>query len=162
MAAKKFVALALCVLIVLSFTLSGCFGETIYMAKSSVIATSGGIPSNGSTASKIGSTDLASSLSIVDTYVDILKTYSFYEALIEQPEIVNLGYSESELRSMTLISRRGEDSLFIDIQVRSENSKNAVVIANCIAQLAPEYISTMLPGAQVVCADKCISATVVD
>ncbi len=136
------------------------FVTPTYAAKSAVIATNGGIAAGNTqnTSSKIGSSDLASSLSIVDTYVDILKTYSFYEALAEQPEIVNLGYKPAQLRSMTGISRRSEESLFIDIKIGNTNPKTAVIIANCIAQLAPEYISTMLPGAQAVKADKCIGA----
>ncbi len=136
------------------------FVTPTYAARSAVIATNGGItidnPQN--TSSKISSSDLASSLSIVDTCVDVFKTYSFFEALSEQPEIKRYGYSASALRSMTSVSRRSEDSLFIDIYIGNTDPKAAVVIANSVARLAQDYINTKLPSANVVPADKCISA----
>jgi len=143
-----------------AFVYNDNFVTPTYAAKSSVIATNGGIAAgdNQNTSSKIGSSDLASSLSIVDTYVDIMKTYSFYEALAEQPDVRQFGYSPVQLRSMTSISRRSEESLFIDVKIGNTDPKTAVILANCIAQTAPDYINNKLPGANVVFADKSISA----
>lgn len=130
-----------------------------YAARSSVIATNGGIIENpNSTSSKISSSDLASSLSIVDTCVDVMKTYSFFEELSEQPELARYGFSASQLKGMTSIARRSEESLFVDVKISNTDPKTAVVVANCIANLAQNYVSTKLPNALIVPADKCISA----
>ena len=72
------------------------FVDPVYSAASSIIASNGGIVSDNddqyvSTTSKIGSSDVASSLNIIDTYVDILKTYGFYETVAKEPEIAKLG-----------------------------------------------------------------------
>ena len=156
------------IILLVAFILAGAafvyndnFVTPTYAAKSSVIATNGGIAGGNqqNTSSKIGSSDLASSLSIVDTYVDIMKTYSFYEALAELPEVKQFGYSAVQLRSMTSITRRSEESLFIDVRIKNTNPKTAVVLANCISETAPQYISNKLPGANVVFADKSISAS---
>ncbi|MBQ8550389.1 MAG: hypothetical protein IJ426_03530 [Clostridia bacterium] len=138
------------------------FVTPTYAAKSAILATNGGIATGNQqdTSSKIGSSDLASSLSIVDTYVDIFKTYSFYEYIEEQPEIQRLNLSARQLLSMTSVSRRSEESLFIDVRVANTDPKTAVIIANCVAMSAPDYVNTKLPGASAEPADKCISAYV--
>jgi capsular polysaccharide biosynthesis protein len=140
------------------------FVDPIYSAESSVIASNGGIISDANvsgTTSKIGSSDIASSLNITETYVDILKTYGFYETVANEPEIARMGYSASAIRSMTTIQRRSDMSLFIDIIIKCGNQRDAVVIANCVAVLATDYIHSMLNNAYVVPADKCQTARLV-
>lgn len=135
------------------------FVTPTYAARSSVIATNGGIIENPqNTSSKISSSDLASSLSIVDTCVDVFKTYSFYEELAKEPELARYGFSPIQLKRMTRVGRRSEESLFIDLKIANTDPKTAVVVANCVANLAQNYISTKLPNALIVPADKCISA----
>ena len=141
------------------------FVEPVYSAASSVIASNGGIVSDDGnytgTTSKIGSSDVASSLNIIDTYVDILKTYGFYETVAKEPEIAKLGYTPSQLMGMTTIQKRSDMSLFIDVTIKCNRERDAIVIANCVAVLASDYIHTMLTNAYVVRADKCQTAHLV-
>jgi len=142
------------------------FVDPVYSAASSIIASNGGIVSDNddqyvSTTSKIGSSDVASSLNIIDTYVDILKTYGFYETVAKEPEIAKLGYTPSQLAAMTTIEKRSDMSLFIDITIHCNRERDSIVIANGIAVLASDYIHTMLSNAYVVRADKCQTARLV-
>ncbi|MBE6766695.1 MAG: hypothetical protein E7550_03805 [Ruminococcaceae bacterium] len=132
---------------------------TLYAAKASVIATNSSV---SDLSSKIGTSDLVSSLAIIDTCVDAMKTYSFYEVVLKQPEIAHLNLLTEELREMTEIKRRNDESLFIDIEVYSGDAKTAVILANAIAAISPEYISNILPGFHIVVADKAISASLAD
>lgn len=141
------------------------FVDPVYSAASSVIASNGGIVSDGDnytgTTSKIGSSDIASSLNIIDTYVDILKTYGFYETVAKEPEIAKLGYTPSQLARMTTVQKRSDMSLFIDISIRCNSERDAIIIANGVAVLAADYIHSMLTNAYVVRADKCQTAHLV-
>lgn len=142
------------------------FVDPVYSAASSIIASNGGIVSNDDqdhvgTTSKIGSSDISSSLNIIDTYVDILKTYGFYETVAKEPEIAKLGYTPSQLAAMTTIQKRSDMSLFIDISIRCNSERDAIIIANGVAVLAADYIHSMLTNAYVVRADKCQTARLV-
>ncbi len=154
----------------ITFVYNSNYVDPVYLAQSSVLATNGGIvqedenqienefSSMYDTSSKIGSSDVASSLNIVDTYIDILKTYSFYEKLAAQPELTSYGFSATQLKKMTTVERRSSYSLFIDINVKYSDAATAIIVANSIANLAPEYIQSMITNSYVLPADKCISA----
>ncbi len=148
-----------------TFFYNANFVDPVYSASSSVLGSNGGIVSENtastSTTDKIGSSDVASSLNIIDTYIDIMKTYGFYEFISEESEIKKFDYSVDQLKKMTTIERRSDSSLFIDINVKCGNERQAVVIANCISMLAPEYIKTLLNNSYIVQADKCVSARMV-
>lgn len=153
-----------------TFVYNSNYVSPVYMAQSSVLATNGGIVQEDitqvesemesmlNTSSKIGSSDVASSLNIVDTYIDILKTYSFYEKLATQPELSSYGFSATQLKKMVAVERRSSYSLFIDIKVKYSDAATAIIVANSIANLAPEYIQSMISNSYVLPADKCISA----
>ncbi len=143
------------------------FVEPTYLAESAVLSTNGGITkeeaesleTSSNTSSKIGSSDITSSLNLVDTYVDILKTYSFYEELARQDELQYFGYTPTQLQRMATIERRSDYSMFIDIGVRCSDAQRAIVIANSIANLAPTYAQSMISNSYVLPADRCIKAT---
>ena len=155
----------------ITFVYNSNYVDPVYLAQSAVLATNGGIIQEDdmaqiegeveniyNTSSKIGSSDVASSLNIVDTYIDILKTYSFYEKLATQPELASYGFSATQLKKMTDVERRSSYSLFIDINVKYSDAATAIIVANSIANLAPEYIQSMITNSYVLPADKCISA----
>ena len=98
---------------------------------------------------------------MVESYVDIMKTYSFYEYVAKQDEISSYGYSAMQIMSMTTIERRSDTSLFIDIVVNCPDEKHAITITNCISSAITEYMPNVLQGAKIVQADKCISAGLV-
>ena len=128
------------------------FVDPTYAAASSVIVTNGGLISDDdSTASsgKVSNTDVAASINILETCVDIMKTNSFYKEVANHPEIKRLGYSSSELDRMTSIERRSDYSLFIDIKVNCGDDKEAIVIADCVAETAPKYIQKIIANTRV-------------
>lgn len=148
-----------------AFFYNANFVDPVYSASSSVLGSNGGIVSentvSSSTTDKIGSSDVASSLNIIDTYIDIMKTYGFYEYLSKESEIKKFDYTVEQLRKMTTVERRSDTSLFIDITVKCGNERQAVVIANSISTVAPQYIQTLLNNSYIVQADKCVSARMV-
>lgn len=132
----------------------------LYSAKASLIMGYGDITAGSS--SKISNSDLASSLNIVDTIIDVLETRSFYEVVAEQPEIKQFGFTAEDIRDITSVLRRDEMSLVIDLEVIYSDPEAAAVIVNCIAESAPEHTKSILPGACVLVLDKCISAKPVE
>lgn len=154
-----------------AFAYNTYYVSPTYLAQSSVLATNGGIvqdddnniftSSTAATSSKIGSSDVSSSLNMLDTYIDILKTYNFYEALSNDPAVSSFGFTPRQLQKATTIERRSENSMFIDVKVQLENPDTAILISNTITELAPKYILSMISNAYVVPADKCISAPLV-
>lgn len=172
-AVKRFwiIALVAAVLAVGAFVYCENFAVPAYSAQASVISTNGGIVTEDgslenpdayvSTTSKIGSSDITSSINLVDTYVDILKTYTFYENLKAQPDLQLSNYTPAQLQKMTTIVRRSDYSMFIDIKITCSDSQDAITIANAIASFAPMYVQTMIRNSYVMPADRCIKATLV-
>ena len=153
-----FIIAAVAIVAGATFVYNYNFVEPTYTASSAVISSNGGIGTENYTSSKINNTDIASSLNMVESYVDLMKTYSFYEHVAEQSEISAYGYSPMQLQKMTTIKRRSEMSLFIDIIVNCPDAKQAINITNCVSSTATEYLPNILQGAKIVQADKCIAA----
>lgn len=146
-----------------TYLYSSNFIEPTYSATSAILTTNGGIVSDATesttnTASKIGSSDIASSLNIIETYVDIMKTHGFFEIVAKQPEIVRYGYDASALKGMTSVERRSDFSLLIDITVRCDDPEKAKIITNCISETAPEYTQSLISNSYVKQVDKCVKA----
>lgn len=147
--------IALAAIIVGAGTFLYCskFVSPTYSASSSVIVTNGGLIKDDNTSvtssGKISNTDVAASINIIETCVDILKTHSFYEEVAKEPNVKILGYSATDLRRMTNIEKRSDYSLFIDIKVACGNDKDVVTIANAIAETAPKYIPKIISNTRV-------------
>lgn len=161
-----FILLTIAVLAGSAFVVNSYFVDPIYAASSAVIGSNGAVGSEyeeaeTTSSNKINSSDLASSLNMIDTYVDTMKTNAFYEAVVKRPEIVTLGYDATQLRQMVTVEKRSEYSLFIDVTVMSKNPKHAITIANSIASAIPDYIVTVLPGGMIFRADNSVSAKLV-
>lgn len=126
--------------------------KPIYAAKTSLFADNGGITSGTGTTSQtengVKSTDVASSLNLLNTYVGILEENDFYIYVNDYLKSTgqSVGYTDSELKKLVTISGR-EDTMLLDITVKCENGEFAVDLANAIVEKAPEYIKGFVPQA---------------
>lgn len=126
--------------------------DPVYSAKASLFADNGGITavsdSGSQTGTTVKSTDVASSLNLLKTYVGILGETDFYTLVNEYMKVngKSIGLTDSELKNMTEIAER-EDTMLLDITVRSKNGDFAKDLANAIAEKAPEYIREFVPQA---------------
>ncbi len=146
-----------------TYLYSSNFVEPTYSATSAILTTNGGIVSDANeiivnTTSKIGSSDIASSLNIIETYVDIIKTHGFFEEVAKHPKVSGYGYNAETLRAMTSVERRSEYSLLIDITVTCSEPEHAKNITNCISEIAPEYTQSLINNSYVKQVDKCVVA----
>ncbi len=118
-----------------------------YQAKSSLIATNGGIGDKlDNTASTIKSSDIAASISLINTYVGILQNDDVYSILAQN---TNLGYSPTQLKNMVSVKMRSEEMLLIDVYVTSDNPQNSMVIANAFLDVGSKYVSDKMPNSYV-------------
>lgn len=132
------------------------FVSPVYRASASIIIANGAISTDK--AEYIASTNITASTSMLSTCVDILKTKNAYDFLTEE---FNNKYNAKNYMSMTNISIRSDDSLFIDIRVSNTSKTLAIKVANALAERAPEYIKSFIPSAEVTPADYADSAVVV-
>lgn len=124
----------------------------VYSAKASLFADNGGITNptsnNIQSDNTVKSGDVASSLNLLNTYVGILDETDFY-AIVNDHLIANgksVGLTPTQLKNLVTLSSR-EDTMLIDVVVRSKNGEFAKDLANAIAEKAPEYLKTFVPQA---------------
>lgn len=140
-----------------AFTYCNFFETPVYQAKASIIVTNGAVI-NDSINSTVSNTDLAASIYLVDTCVDILKSSKIYQELSTS---ISDKYSYKVLRNGFSVSRRSDDSLFIDITFKSTSRSEAVEIVNAFAELSSGYICEVIPSATVAVMERSDSADVV-
>ncbi len=129
----------------LAFGYCSFLATPVYRANTSILITNGGIITESSDDS-IQTNDLSASIYLVDTCVDILKSQKIYKDL---STALGEKYSYSSLKGGFSISRRDEESLFIDISFRSTDKEEAKIIVNAFTQLAPSYTEEILPSVTV-------------
>ncbi|MEE0945645.1 MAG: Wzz/FepE/Etk N-terminal domain-containing protein [Acutalibacteraceae bacterium] len=129
----------------------------VYRANTSILITNGGIITD-STNDSIQTNDLSASIYLVDTCVDILKSQKIYKDL---SEAIDGKYSHSQLKGGFSISRRDEESLFIDISFKSTSASEAKLIVNAFTELSPSYTEEVLPSVTVEILDMSDSASCV-
>lgn len=135
-----------------------CFCKFIatptYQANISFISTNSGFASYDqdmeTVTSKISGTDVAASLQLMSTYVDLLRSKELY-ALVK--EDTGLDYSEGEIRQMVSVVPRSQESLFIDVTVTSTNPEHAIIIADSIYKLGGEYMASQITYAYIKAVD---------
>ncbi len=132
-------AIAVCA--VIAYCLCAFVLTPTYQTKVSFVATNGGVGATIQTSDKIISTDVAASLAMVDTYVDLLKTTNLYKELSKQ---VNDKYTFAELKDMISVNKRNADSLFIDVFVTSVDPADSVLIANKFLEIGEQYVSNSM------------------
>ena len=89
--------------------------------------------------------DITAAKSLVDTYMVILDTRTTLEEVIEQ---AGVNYSYAKLSSMITSNAVNNTEIF-RVTVTSANPSEAAKIANTIAQVLPEKISSIVDGSSV-------------
>ncbi len=141
----------------LAFTYCEVFETPVYQTKASIIVTNGAVITD-TINSTVSNTDLAASLYLVDTCVDILKSQGIYQEL---SSAIADKYSYKALKSSFSVSRRSDESLFVDISFKSTSKEEAIEIVNAFADLSSNYICEAIPSATVAVMEHSDSASVV-
>ncbi len=127
----------------LAFSYCSFIADPVYGASASIIVTNGAVVSSeeNSPTNKVLGSDIQASLMLVDSVVDMLKTPDIYKQLSKE-----LGgkYDYNFLKANTTVSRRGDDTLFIDIVYKDGDPKNAIKIANLFASVSCDYIASFI------------------
>lgn len=116
----------------------------LYSASSSIIISNGALDHTTTNINKIQSADLATSLALTQPITDILNTKGMYTTVADN---TNLGYSADQLKGMFSLSFR-KDSIIIDVKITSANPEHSIALANAFVRLAPDYLVTKVPSAQ--------------
>ena len=94
----------------------------------------------------IKTADISASRQLILTYVDIFKTTEFFSNIQKKS---GLDYSSGQIKGMTSIAQRNEQSLFIDVTVTCANPDHAIAIAETIYAYGGEYLEGFFPNAYV-------------
>jgi len=90
----------------------------------------------------ISTYDISASNQLVDTYAVILKTRNTLNTVINK---AHLSYTYEELNEMVSASSVNETEVF-EVTVTSKSAEEACVIANAIANVLPDKISSIVTG----------------
>lgn len=155
---RKLWAIVLCAVIcaVGAYVYFSNFVNPVYRATASIIVTNGAVSTDRT--EYIASSSISASASMLTTCADILRTKDAYKFLTEE---FNNKYTASNYASMTSISVRSRDSLFIDISVNNNSKALAVKIVNAFTENAPNYIKSVIPSSEVTVMELAETATVV-
>lgn len=130
-----------------------CYCEFVavpqYSATGSIMVTNGGIVSVDTykedefgEEENLNNTDIQASLSFANTVTDILNTNGIFKELSAE---LDGRYSYSQLKSFSSISRRNNNTLFIDISFSATSREEAITLVNEYLKLVPEYINSFVP-----------------
>ncbi len=135
---------------VLAFSYCNFLAVPRYSSTGSIVVTNGAIindtevqTSTSTTAKKVSSSDIAASLQLSNTIIDILNTNDIYKQLAS-----DLGdkYTYTDLMSRANVKRRNEDTLFIDASFTADTPEEAQTLVNSFLKLVPDYILTFIPN----------------
>ena len=151
------------IVIVAAVLAIGAFGyceflaTPIYSARSSIIVTNGNIlfgqenePSYDNQGEGVNNTDISASLALANTVTDILKSNNFFDNAAEHLNQISdfdkYGeFTYLRLAGMVSVSRRGSDTLAVDISVKSQQKEEAIDLTNAIAEYSKSYILKYIP-----------------
>lgn len=129
----------------LALTYCEFIAEPSYKATASVLVTNGAIAGEiEATGDKVAATDVSASLYLADTITDILKTPDVYMQLSHE---LDGDYTYVQLMESFSISRRSDDSLFVDLEFVSGDPMQAMRVANTFAEIACQYVPEVIPYA---------------
>lgn len=117
-----------------------------YTAKASILVTNGGsISGDAATGNSqsVSNSDIAASVNMITTVVDILNTTEIYKQLSDS---MDGAYSYRQLMSMAKVASRSDKTMFIDVAFSASSGEEAVKLANSFVRLAPKYISDPIPN----------------
>lgn len=138
-----------------AFVYCELFAAPKYAATGSTVLSAGASILNTENSSSIKSSDVSITLALSNSFVDILSSRDLYETIAGK---YDFGYSAAQLKKMTTISGR-EDSLIVDVTVRSGSVQDSVQIVNAILDESPAYMKSKMPAAVIVPLDKAQGAT---
>ena len=123
-----------------AFSYCEFIAKPVYGANASIIVTNGAVISaeSDSSTQKVLGSDIQASLLLADSVVDMLKTPDIYKYLSRK---LGNGVDYKTLMGSTSVSRRGEDTLFIDISYLNSDPQEAIRIANLFASAACDYVA---------------------
>lgn len=153
---QNVVAIILVALIFGALTFGGtkAFITPLYNSRAYLYVNSTNISLGGSKVS-ISASELSAAKSLVDTYIVILNTRMTLEDVIAQSGV---NYTYDELKKMiTAASVNGTEVFYID--VTSPDPAEAEMLANTIAQVLPDKISSVVDGSSVRIVDYAVQAT---
>lgn len=117
-----------------------------YSSTGSIVVSNGAIINNSSsqsTSNKVSTSDIAASLQLSNTIIDILNTNDIYKELAS-----DLGnkYTYTDLMGRATVKRRSEDTLFIDATFTADTPEEAQALVNGFLKLVPDYILKFIPN----------------
>ncbi len=144
-AVKKIWLLILAFVLAAGVSFSYCefLATPVYGASASIIVTNGAVvaPDNNNNTTKVLGSDIQASLMLVDSVVDMLKTPDIYKYVAEK---LGDGYDYKQIKANTTVSRRGEDTLFVDIFYTDSDPQKAIKVANLFASASCDYIADFI------------------
>lgn len=135
---------------ILAFSYCSFIAEPRYSSTGSIVVTNGAIindtevqTSATTSAKKVSSSDIAASLQLSNTIIDILGTNDIYKQLAS-----DLGnkYTYTDLMNSSTVKRRNEDTLFIDATFTADTPEEAQTMVNGFLKLVPDYILKFIPN----------------
>lgn len=135
---------------VLAFSYCHFLVSPKYSSTGSIVVTNGAIindiesqTSSTSSTKKVSSSDIAASLQLSNTIIDILNTNDIYKQLSSD---LDNKYTYTDLMNCSTVKRRNEDTLFIDASFTAGTPEEAQTMVNAFLELVPDYISTFIPN----------------
>ena len=132
------------------------FATPVYSAQASLVASSTDTVFQNDS-SGISPSTVSTSMLLINTYVGALNSPGIYQMVLDE---TGLQYSRNELMKMMTVTNR-EDTLFIDISIKCANSEHAKIIASEFAELAPQYLKSIIPQASAVVVESADSVSIV-
>lgn len=132
------------------------FATPVYSTNVSLVASSTDTVFQSDSSSLTTGT-ISTSLTLINTYVGALNAPNIYQMVIDR---TGLQYTRDQLMNMITVKNR-EDTLFIDINVTGTSSENAKIIANNFAELAPQYLKSIIPQASAIIVENADSVSIV-
>jgi capsular exopolysaccharide synthesis family protein len=106
----------------------------------------------------LSSSDLSEASSLLNSYMQILKSRSFLTSIIEEAELDPREYTPNYLARNIQANAVGGTAVF-KVTVYDENPYNAMIIANTIGKLAPEKIISIVKSGGIEILDEAILPT---
>ena len=128
-----------------------------YQAKGSIMVTNGAIIIDSDTdKSSLDNQDIYASINFLNTVIDILKTSDIYKELAED---FQGKYTYQQLQNYVAISRRENNTLFIDVSFTTNSITESKELVNGFLQMAPDYIYKFVPSTKIAVASIAENAT---
>lgn len=106
----------------------------------------------------ISTSDISSANSLLNSYMQILKSDSFLRSVIEEAELADYGYTIGYLRK-NISSQAVSGTAVFKVFVYDENPYNAMLIANTIGKLAPQKIISIVKSGGIEVLDEAVLPT---